>query len=90
MRNAIIILFCLLCLSLGYGLYLRYFTADTLTGDRFLGITILAVAFILMPMFLYHRWKDRNVKDYMLDEDNIRKMRDFNESKESRKNSENQ
>jgi len=41
-------------------------------------------------MFLYHRWKDRNVKDYMLDEDNIRKMRDFNESKESRKNSENQ
>ena len=85
MRNLIIILFCILCLTLGYGFYLRYYTADTLTGDRFLGITILAVAFILMPMFLYHRWKDRKVKDYMLDEENIMKMKEYQKQQERRK-----
>jgi len=85
MRNLIIILFCICCLSLGYGFYVRYFTADTLTGDRFLGLTILAVAFILMPMFLYHRWKDRKVKDYMLDEDNIMKMKEYQQQQERRK-----
>lgn len=81
MRNLIIILFCICCVTLGYGFYLRYFTEDTLTGDRFLGLTILAVSFIVMPMFLYHRWKDRKVQDYMLNEDNIKKMSDFNEGK---------
>ena len=85
MRNLIIILFCILCFTLGYGFYLRYFTADTLTGDRFLGLTILAVAFILMPIFLYHRWKDRKVKDYMLDKDNIMKMKEYQQQQERRK-----
>lgn len=87
MRNLIIILFCILCLTLGYGFYLRYFTEDTLTGDRFLGLTILAVAFILMPMFLYHRWKDRKVKDYMLDEENIMKMKEYQQQQERGKSS---
>ena len=90
MRNLIIILFCILAITLGYGFYLRYFTEDILTGDRFLGLTILAVAFILMPMFLYHRWKDRKVKDYMLDKDNIMKMREFQQQNERSKKSENQ
>lgn len=85
MRILIIILFCILCVTLGFGFYLRYFTADTLTGDRFLGITILAVAFILMPMFLYHRWKDRKIKDYMLDEENIMKMKEYQDQQERRK-----
>lgn len=90
MRNLIIVLFCICCLTLAYGFYLRYFTEDLVAGDRFLGLTILAVSFIVMPLFLYHRWKDRKVKDYMLDEDNIRRMREFNDSKESRKKPENQ
>ena len=49
-----------------------------LTGDKWVGIGILIASFILMPLFIYHRWKNKNVKDYMLTEDNIKKMRDFN------------
>lgn len=85
MRSAIIILFCILVISMGLGFYLRY-TDKLILGDRVIGITILAAVFVLMPMFLYYRWKGRKVQDYMLTEDNIKKMRDFNESK----NSENQ
>jgi hypothetical protein len=67
------------------GFYLRYYSEETLMGDRFIGLTILAAIFVLMPMFLYHRWKNRKVKDYMLTEDNINKMREFSERKKRKK-----
>ena len=85
MRNAIIALFILLCLTMATGFYLRY-TGDLVTGDRFIGVTILAAVFILMPMFLYYRWKGRSVKDYMLDGDNLKKMREFSNDKKRKKN----
>ncbi len=85
MRNAIIILFLILCITIGIGFYLR-FAGHLATGDKFIGLTILASVFILMPMFLYHRWKGRSVKDYMLDEDNLKKMREFSDDKKRKKN----
>jgi hypothetical protein len=34
-----------------------------------------------MPIFIFRRWKNKDVKDYMLTKENIEKMRDFNDSK---------
>jgi hypothetical protein len=34
-----------------------------------------------MPVFIYHRWKNKNVKDYMLTKENIEKMQDFQKDK---------
>lgn len=82
MKKAIIFLFCVLVVTGGVGFYLRSID-DIVTGDRVIGLTILTAVFVLMPMFLYHRWKDRKVQDYMFSEDNIKKMRDFNNSKKS-------
>jgi len=28
-----------------------------------------------MPLFLYHRWKGKQLKDYTLSEENLKKMR---------------
>lgn len=84
MRNAIILLFFLIAIAMGYGFYLRA-SDDVINGDRIIGISILVAAFILMPMFLYHRWKDRKVQDYMLSEENIMKMKAFNDSKKPEK-----
>lgn len=84
MKRLIIILFSILVVTLGTGFYLR-FAGSIIAGDRFIGLTILTAIFVLMPMFLYHRWKDRNVKDYMLNEENIRKMKDYNDSKERKR-----
>ena len=84
MRNAIITLFCILVVTMAVGFYLRY-VGNILTGDRVIGLSILAAVFILMPMFLYHRWKGRDVKDYMLDKDNIKKMREFSDDKKRKK-----
>ena len=40
--------------------------------------------FIVMPLFIYNRWKNKDIKDYMLTEESIKKMRAFNNSKENR------
>lgn len=48
--------------ALTYGFYLKN-TGDT-TGEIIIGISVLAIAFILMPLFIYHRYKNKNIKDF--------------------------
>lgn len=81
-RILMIVIFFSIVIALATGFYYRSEEAFAV-GDKIIGIAILSGAFVLMPIFLYHRWKDRNVTDYMLNEENIRKMRDYNDSKES-------
>ncbi len=50
-------------------------------GDIIVGIGILLATFILMPIFIYHRWKNKKVSDYMLTEENLKKMRDYEKEK---------
>ena len=37
-----------------------------LNGDKWIGIGILLVAFILMPLFLYSRFKNKETRERML------------------------
>ena len=57
------------------GFYFRM-KVDEMTGDRIIGIAVLASAFILMPVFLYVRWKGKSLKDYTLSEENLKKMKE--------------
>ena len=34
-------------------------------GDKWIGIGILILALILMPIFIYHRYKNKNLNDYV-------------------------
>ncbi|WP_242670096.1 hypothetical protein [Gramella sp. KN1008] len=65
----------LILVAIAVGFYFRL-TGDILTGDRIIGISVLASAFILMPVFLYVRWKGKRLKDYTLSDENMKKMRD--------------
>ncbi len=62
-------------IAIGVGFYFRL-NGDVLTGDRIIGISVLASAFVLMPIFLYVRWKGKRLKDYTLSEENMKKMKD--------------
>tara|TARA_R100000935_G_C2709312_1_gene113417 strand:- start:77 stop:322 length:246 start_codon:yes stop_codon:yes gene_type:complete len=75
MKNVILILFIAVVAGLGVGFYIK--ATDEATGNLVIGLSLMAGFFILMPLFIYHRWKDRNVKDYMLTKENIKKMQDF-------------
>ena len=62
-------------IAVGVGFYFRLNDA-TLTGDRIIGIAVLASAFVLMPIFLVVRWRGKKLEDYTLSEKNMKKMRD--------------
>lgn len=61
--------------GVGTGFYYRL-NDDMLLGDRIIGLSVLAFAFILMPIFLYVRWKGKKLEDYTLSDKNMKKMRD--------------
>jgi hypothetical protein len=57
-----------------YGFSVR--AVDPKTGEFCIGISIAVLFFLWMPVFIYYRWKNRSVKDYMLTKENIDKMRE--------------
>lgn len=65
MKYIIITILIIILGTLTYGFYLKN------TGDNFgeivIGIGVLAIAFIFMPLFIYHRYKNKNIKDFTFD-----------------------
>lgn len=61
--------------GVGTGFYYRL-NNDILFGDRIIGLSVLAFAFILMPIFLYVRWKGKKLEDYTLSDKNMKKMKE--------------
>jgi len=60
--SAILIL--VIC-SLTYGFYIKS-NGDT-SGEIIIGISVLIIAFILMPLFIWKRYKNKNIKDFTFD-----------------------
>ena len=50
---------------LGLGFYYKN-TGDE-NGEIIIGISVLIIAFILMPLFIFHRYKNKNIKDFTFD-----------------------
>ncbi|WP_074409502.1 MULTISPECIES: hypothetical protein [Aquimarina] len=82
MKYIIRILFIAIIILICVGYYFKN-SGDHSTGDKLVGIGILASSFILMPIFIYHRWKNKKVKDYMLTEENLKKMREYEANTEN-------
>ena len=74
MRFILSISFLIILGTACYGFYIR--PEDASTGDFCIGISVAVFFFLWMPVFIYHRWKNRSVKDYMLSKENIDKMRE--------------
>lgn len=45
--------------------------------QKFIGFGVVGLFVIVFPLFSYYRWKNRNLKDYMLTNENLKKMREF-------------
>jgi len=46
-----------------YGLYLQYIVRNPLY-TKVMGSGVLLLVFVLMPLFLYYRYKDKSIEDY--------------------------
>lgn len=66
-----------------YGFQLK--ETDEGAGHKFIGFGTIGLFLVAMPLFLIKESKGKKMKDYMLNEENIMKMR-----KKERKNEENQ
>ncbi|WP_281755418.1 hypothetical protein [Neptunitalea chrysea] len=73
MKYIIIVIFISILGGFAYGSYVKI-SVDDVTGDRILGLSVLAMSFILMPLFIYHRWKGKDLRNYMLTKENMDKM----------------
>ncbi|WP_149274091.1 cytochrome b family protein [Pareuzebyella sediminis] len=59
--------------SIIYGFSLE--TQDTVVAHKFIGFGTVGLFLLAMPLFLIKHSKGKKMKDYMLNEENIRKMR---------------
>lgn len=79
MKYFLNIMFPIAMITLAVGFYLK--SSDEKTGELLIGLSVAFSFFILMPLFIYHRWKDKNMRDYWLTSENIRKMQNYEKDK---------
>jgi hypothetical protein len=78
MRALIKLVFLLILAGFLLGSYFKLYENDII-GERIIGISVLASAFILMPLFLAHRWKGKRLQDYTLTKENIDRITKLSE-----------
>jgi membrane protein YdbS with pleckstrin-like domain len=62
-------------LILSVGCIFTGYVMDFENSQKLIGFGVLGLFFLVFPLFAYHRWKDKDVKDYMLTKENLDKMR---------------
>ncbi len=60
---------------------------DMALGEKWIGLSVAVGFFIYMPIFLVHRWKGKQLKDYTLSPENLKKMKETLEPEKRRKKS---
>ena len=49
---------------------------EDINSEKFIGGGTLLLFFIVIPLFLYYRWQDKKIKDFILDNEKLKKMKD--------------
>lgn len=78
MKYVLWICFIIMLGGFGMGFYIKIMESNLELGDKIIGLSVLFSTFIFMPLFLYHRWKDKDIKDYVLDKEKLEEMRKKN------------
>lgn len=51
------------------------YTVDLEYSQKLIGGGVVGLFFIVFPLFSYRHWKNKNIKDYMITQENLDKMR---------------
>ena len=52
------------------------YVIQDINSEKFIGGGTLLLFFIVIPLFLYSRWQNKKLKDFILDNEEIKKMKD--------------
>ena len=44
-------------------------------SEKFVGFGVIGLFIFVFPLFIYYRWKGKDMKDYMITKENLDKMR---------------
>lgn len=80
-KKALLILFILDMLGFGVGLYVLKVLKDEFLGHRVIGFSLLGLILVIMPIFLYIRYKGKDLNKYLLTKESLDKMRDKSQGK---------
>ena len=64
MKTGLRIILLLVFGLIGYGFYLN--SGENGSGEKFIGFGVMLFAFILMPLFIYHRYRNKDLRNYSL------------------------
>lgn len=45
-------------------------------SQKLIGFGVIGLFIVVFPLFIYYRWNGKNIKDYMLTQENLDKMRE--------------
>lgn len=52
------------------------FVLEVAYHQKLIGFGVIGLFLVVFPLFSYYRWKDKDIKDYMLTKENLDKMRE--------------
>ncbi|MBJ6366721.1 hypothetical protein [Snuella sedimenti] len=61
---------------LSLGSIVTGYILDSEYSQKLIGFGVLGLFIVVFPLFAYYRWKDKDLKDYMLTKENLDKMRE--------------
>ncbi|MFK5878801.1 MAG: hypothetical protein QM478_04805 [Flavobacteriaceae bacterium] len=61
---------------LSFGSIFTGFLIESEFSEKFIGFGVVGIFLIVIPLFSYHHWKGKDVKDYMITKENLDKMRE--------------
>jgi len=79
LKYIIVVIVLISATSIIYGFSINEDNEDL--SNKYIGFGTIGLFLIAMPLFLYKESKGKKMKDYMLTDENIRKMQDKNPEK---------
>ena len=74
MKYILYIIFSAVLISISYGYYIK--SDNELLGHKFIGLAVAGFFLIWMPLFIFHRSKNNDIKKYMITDKTIKKIKD--------------
>ncbi len=66
---------------LSAGLIITGFSIDSQNSQKYIGSGVAVLFLLVFPLFSYYRWKDKDLKEYMITKENLDKMRESQKEK---------
>ncbi|RIA10907.1 hypothetical protein OE09_2787 [Flavobacteriaceae bacterium MAR_2010_72] len=57
------------------GLIVLGYLLESENSQKWIGFGVVGLFFVVFPLFSYYRWKNKDLKDYMITKENLDKMR---------------